>query len=125
MRSPHVTDVSQCSAFIVGIPFDTGAIYRIGARYAPEAIRSISDMIRAYHPHHGFDIFDRVTVADAGDFAVVPGYAESSFNRVTSQLAQLLEQSGSRIPIVVYPTNGCTRRRGTTRRIFRTSRRKI
>ena len=46
MRLPHVADVSECDAFIVGIPFDTGATYRVGARFAPEAIRSISAMLR-------------------------------------------------------------------------------
>src|SRR5262245_34486427 len=85
MRLPHVTDVSPRDAFIVGIPFDTGAAYRVGSRFAPEAIRSISAMIRAYHPFHRFDIFDKISVADAGDLAVVPGYAESSLNRITEQ----------------------------------------
>lgn len=101
MRLPHVTDVSQCDAFIVGVPFDTGASYRVGARFAPEAIRSISVMVRAYHPHHGFDIFDRVSAADAGDIVVVPGFVESSFNRVTSKLIGMLEESGGGIPIVL------------------------
>ena len=101
MRLPHVTDVSQCDAFIVGVPFDTGASYRVGARFAPEAIRSISVMIRAYHPVHGFDIFDPVSVADAGDLVVVPGYAESSFDRVTRQLVQMLEQSNGAVPVVL------------------------
>ena len=101
MRLPQVTDVSQCDAFVVGIPFDTGATYRVGARFAPEAIRSISVMVRPYHPHHGFDIFERVSVADAGDIAVVPGFVESSFNRVTAALVQMLEQSGGGVPIVL------------------------
>jgi agmatinase len=101
MRLPQVTDVSQCDAFVVGIPFDTGASYRVGARFAPEAIRSISVMVRPYHPHHGFDIFERVSVADAGDIAVVPGFVESSFNRVTAALEQMLEQSGGGVPIVL------------------------
>jgi agmatinase len=101
MRLPHVTDVSQCDAFIVGIPFDTGATYRVGARFAPEAIRSISAMIRAYHPFHGFDIFDRINVADAGDLVVVPGYAESSLTRVTGQLVAMLEQSQGGVPVVL------------------------
>src|SRR6266516_1255064 len=70
MRLPHVPDVSDCDAFVVGIPFDTGASYRVGARCAPEAIRSISVMSRDYHPHHGFDIFERISVADAGDHIV-------------------------------------------------------
>src|SRR5215212_2674052 len=101
MRLPHVTDVSTCDAFIVGAPFDTGASYRVGARFAPEAIRSISVMIRAYHPQHGFDIFERISVADAGDISVVPGYVESSFARVTRQLIDMLEQSNGGIPVVL------------------------
>src|SRR6266571_3463988 len=101
MRLPHVTDVSQCDAFVVGIPFDTGASYRVGARFAPEVIRSISVMIRAYHPQHGFDIFERISVADAGDLIVKPGYAEPSFEVVRSQLLGMLEQSRGGVPIVL------------------------
>src|SRR4051812_19518515 len=93
MRLPYITDVSQCDAFVVGIPFDTGASYRVGSRFAPEAIRSISAMIRAYHPFHGFDIFDKISVADVGDLVVVPGYADSSLTRITNQLVNMLEQS--------------------------------
>jgi agmatinase len=86
---------------VVGIPFDTGATYRVGARMAPEAIRSISVLLRPYHPHHGFDIFDRLSIADAGDLVVVPGFAESSLNRVTDQLVGMLEQSNGGVPIVL------------------------
>lgn len=101
MRLPHVTDVSQCDAFIVGIPFDTGATFRVGARFAPEAIRSISVMLRAYHPHHRFDICDRLSVADAGDLTVLPGFAEASLDRVRDQLVRLLEQSNGGVPVVL------------------------
>src|SRR3954464_2816737 len=93
MRLPQVTDVSQCDAFIVGIPFDTGATFRVGARFAPEHIRSISVMVRPYHPHHRFDIFDTVSVADAGDLVVLPGFTEKSIERITDQLVTMLEQS--------------------------------
>jgi agmatinase len=93
--------VEHCDAFIVGVPFDTGATFRVGSRFAPEAIRSISVMIRAYHPFHGFDIFDRINVADAGDLIVKPGFAEPSFEVVTRQLVEMLEQSGGGIPIVL------------------------
>jgi agmatinase len=101
MRLPHVADVSRCDAFVVGIPFDTGATYRVGARFAPEAIRSISVMLRPYHPHHGFDICERISVADAGDLVVLPGFTEPSYERVMSQLVHLLEQSGGGVPIVL------------------------
>src|SRR5437773_10125823 len=86
MRLPHVPDVSDCDAFVVGIPFDTCASYRVGARFAPEAIRSISVMIRAYHPHHGFDIFDRISVAYADELLFKPDYAIPSYDVVRCQL---------------------------------------
>jgi agmatinase len=101
MRLPHVTNVEDCDAFVVGIPFDTGATFRVGARMAPEAIRSVSVLLRPYHPHHGFDLFDRISAADAGDLVVVPGFAEASLDRVTSQLVAMLEQSGGGVPIVL------------------------
>jgi agmatinase len=101
MRLPHVTDVSRCDAFVVGIPFDTGATFRVGARFAPEAIRSISVMLRPYHPHHRFDICERIALADAGDLTVLPGFTEESLERVTAQLTALLEQSNGGVPIVL------------------------
>jgi agmatinase len=101
MRLPHVTDVSRCDAFVVGVPFDTGATFRVGARFAPEAIRSISVMLRPYHPHHGFDICERISVADAGDLTVLPGFTEESLERVTAQLVAMLEQSNGGVPIVL------------------------
>jgi agmatinase len=101
MRLPHVTDVSQCDAFIVGVPFDTGATYRVGARFAPEAIRSISAMLRPYHPHHRIDICDRISVADAGDLTVLPGFTEESIERITGQLVTMLEQSNGGVPVVL------------------------
>src|SRR6185437_10206175 len=79
MRLPHVPTAEGCDAFIVGIPFDTGATYRVGARFGPEAIRSISVMLRPYHPTHRIDICERIDVADAGDLNVKPGFAEPSF----------------------------------------------
>src|ERR1051325_1886055 len=99
MRLPHVTSVEGCDAFIVGVPFDTGATFRVGARFAPEAIRSISVMVRAYHPFHRFDIFEKISVADAGDLVVVPGFTEASLTRVTNQLVTMLEQSNGGVPI--------------------------
>jgi agmatinase len=101
MRLPHVTDVSRCDAFVVGVPFDTGATFRVGARFAPEAIRSISVLLRPYHPHHGIDLFERISVADVGDLTVLPGFTEQSLDRVSRALVRLLEQSNGGVPIVL------------------------
>lgn len=101
MRLPHVESAEHCDVFVVGVPFDTGATFRVGARFAPEAIRSISVILRPYHPEHGIDIFERLSVADLGDVAVKPGFTESSYELVTAQLVRLLEQSGGGLPLVL------------------------
>jgi agmatinase len=101
MRLPHVPNADGCDAFIVGAPFDTGATYRVGARFGPEAIRSISVMLRPYHPAHRIDICERISVADAGDLNVKPGFAEASFELVSEQLVQLLRTSGGGAPVVL------------------------
>ncbi len=42
MRLPHVTTTEEVDFAVVGVPFDTGASFRVGARFGPEAIRSNS-----------------------------------------------------------------------------------
>jgi len=101
MRLPHVPTAEGCDAFIVGIPFDTGATYRVGARFGPEAIRSLSAMLRTYHAEHHIDIFQHLSVADAGDLPVKPGFVEASFDQATEGLGRLLRQSGGGVPIVL------------------------
>ena len=38
-RLPRLDEVARCDLAIVGIPFDSGATYRPGARLGPAAIR--------------------------------------------------------------------------------------
>ncbi len=38
MRLPHVRDLAGADFAIIGIPFDTGGTYRVGARFGPEGI---------------------------------------------------------------------------------------
>ena len=35
MRLPYVTDLTDVDFAIVGVPFDTGATFRVGARFGP------------------------------------------------------------------------------------------
>jgi agmatinase len=97
-RLPHVTGrLEGVDAAIVGIPFDTGGTYRVGARFGPEHIRSASALMRPYHSGSGVAIFDRLSVVDYGDLPVVPGYIEESHRRIEAGLVDVL-QSGV-IPI--------------------------
>jgi len=91
MRLPHITDPAAAEAAIVGIPFDTATSYRTGARFGPEAIRSVSVLLRPYHGSFGVDVLDAVSVADFGDLPVAPGSAEGTFQRVEDGLAPLVD----------------------------------
>ncbi len=93
MRLPHVVDLEGVDAAIVGIPFDTATSFRSGARFGPEAIRSISSLLRPYHPVHGVDISARLSVVDYGDLPVVPGNVEATYARLEEGLAPLVEAS--------------------------------
>jgi len=42
MRLPHKQTVDDIDFAVIGLPFDTGATVKVGARFGPEAIRSSS-----------------------------------------------------------------------------------
>jgi agmatinase len=99
MRLPNVQDLENADAAIVGAPFDTGGTFRIGARFGPENIRSVSHLLRRYNPGLGVVIFDHLSVIDYGDVPVVPGYIEESYERIKEGL-EPIHRAGV-IPIVL------------------------
>jgi len=99
MRLPNVRDLENADAAIVGAPFDTGGTFRIGARFGPESIRSISHLLRRYNPGLGVGIFDHLSVIDYGDVPVVPGYIEESYERIAEGL-EPVHRAGV-VPIVL------------------------
>jgi agmatinase len=84
---------------VVGAPFDTGASFRAGARFGPEAIRSASHLLRPYNPSQDVSIFEHLSVADYGDVPVVPGYVEESYERIQEGL-EPVHRAGV-VPIVL------------------------
>ncbi|MEE2778384.1 MAG: agmatinase [Acidobacteriota bacterium] len=83
MRLPHVTRLDDVDFAIVGVPFDTGATFRVGARFGPEAIRSSSVTLRPYNAALEIAIFEVSSGVDFGDLPVVPGYLPESHSRIT------------------------------------------
>ena len=53
MRLPLATSLAGLDAAIIGLPSDSGGPYRTGARFAPNAIRGISAMLRPINPYRG------------------------------------------------------------------------
>src|SRR5438034_2922163 len=91
MRLPQVTDMAGVDAAILGIPFDTGVSYRVGGRFGPAAIREASRLLRPYHVEHEIEIFDHLSVVDAGDLSIIPGNIQVSYQVMVDGLRPILE----------------------------------
>jgi agmatinase len=91
MRLPFVQATADVDFAVVGLPFDTGATWRVGTRFGPEAIRSASSILRPYHIGLDVNIFDHLSGVDYGDAPVVPGFIEHSYEKIEAFLAPLYE----------------------------------
>ncbi|MSO58158.1 MAG: agmatinase [Thermoleophilia bacterium] len=87
-RCPYVPDaLDGVDVAVMGVPFDTGTSMRAGARFGPEAIRSVSIMLRPYNPAQGARVFGALSVVDRGDVEVTPQNGE----KTAAQIAAALE----------------------------------
>lgn len=89
MRLPNVRDLENSDATIIGVPFDTGSSFRVGARFGPEGIRSASHLLRPYSPSQDISIFEHLSVTDYGDVPVVPGFIEESYEKIEEALKEV------------------------------------
>ena len=81
-RLPNVTELTDVDLAVVGLPFDTGVTYRVGARFGPEAVRSASVMLRAYNPELKVKPFEVRSCVDYGDATVYPGFIHESYESI-------------------------------------------
>jgi len=99
MRLPYSEDVSGADFAVIGVPFDTGSTYRIGARFGPQAIRNISAILRSHHIKLDLSVFDYCSGVDYGDLPVNPGYIEDSYEEIEKNLLPIIEHGA--IPILM------------------------
>jgi len=93
MRLPQASGEDALDAAIIGLPSDSGAPYRTGARFGPNAVRAMSVMLRPVNPYRGnINVFERLRVADAGDASVVPGYMQATMERIETSVASLVDR---------------------------------
>jgi agmatinase len=90
MRLPHTTELHGVDFTIMGVPFDTGSTFRVGARFGPAAIRRMSALLRTYNPVLSIEPFRHLAGTDYGDLPVVPGYIEESYRRIQEALAPVI-----------------------------------
>jgi len=91
MRLPHVRDLEGVDVAVVGIPTDGAVVYRSGARFGPEGIRSASVMLRNFNPLLGVDVVERLSLVDYGDVPTVPGSTADSLERSERALAEVVD----------------------------------
>ena len=89
MRLPHVRDLAGVDVAIVGIPTDGAVVYRTGARFGPEGIRSASVMLRNYNPLLGVDVVEKLSLVDYGDVPTVPGSTVESLARAATAVEEV------------------------------------
>ena len=92
MRLPHVKTVDDIDFAVIGVPFDTGASLKVGARFGPESIRSSSIILKPYNMFLEVNIFEHSSGVDYGDLPVVPGYIEDSNKVIAESLTPLVEK---------------------------------
>lgn len=100
MRMQNIRTFKDVDFAVVGIPFDTCATYRAGARFGPSSIREMSALAaKPYHPELKVDIFEECSGVDFGDLGSVPGYIEESFEVITKEMQEIF--ANGIIPIVM------------------------
>ena len=75
---------------LVGVPFDGGASYRPGSRFAPARVREVSSLGRGYHWSRALNWVDRLKAADVGDVATVPVSGPETYARIEAWFDALL-----------------------------------
>jgi agmatinase len=99
-RLPHVSlPQKHVDAAVIGVPFDTATSFRAGARFGPEAIRSVSALLRPYHPSLGVDVFGTLSLVDGGDIGITPGNALRTTQQIDAALRPVL--SAGIVPLVL------------------------
>lgn len=100
MRMQNVRTFKDIDFAVVGIPFDTCATFRGGARFGPASVREMSALAaKPYNPELEVDIFEQCSGVDFGDVDSVPGYVEESFEVIAKEMKEIF--SNGIIPIAI------------------------
>src|SRR6516164_1296778 len=90
MRLPHIPRAHELDVALIGIPYDGGTTYRPGPRFGPRHVREQSAIIRSWNPVLNLNPFEKHRVADYGDLSTNPLSIDDTFERITSQLDEVL-----------------------------------
>lgn len=91
-RLPTLDEVGKAEVAILGVPFDSGVVYRPGARFGPTAIRAGSRMLRPFNAWTEAEPFAQ-QVADAGDVACTPFGIEQAIGQIQAAASATAEKA--------------------------------
>jgi agmatinase len=91
MLLPHLRTLEDVDFIVAGIPYDTSCSTRVGARFGPAAIRDASMLLRPYNPDMDINIFEHLSGVDYGDFDVVPGHIEHTYEKLHPELVEVFK----------------------------------
>lgn len=91
MRLPYTQTLEGVDFAVIGIPFDTGCSFATGSRFGPQSIREASSILKPYNPVIDVNVFEHCSGIDYGDFTIVPGYIEDSFERIEKEMDILVD----------------------------------
>jgi guanidinopropionase len=90
-RLPIAPVEEKFDVALFGIPFDGGASYRTGQRFAPSHIREASSLGRGYHWERDIHYSQKIKVADIGDCPTVPIDLNQTYERIEKFVTALLK----------------------------------
>ena len=85
----------EADTVFIGIPFDGTATFRPGSRFAPDAVRNVSDGLETYSPYQNKDL-TAYKIHDYGDLVIPFGNTERVLQIIEDKAGELLE-SGKKI----------------------------
>ncbi len=93
-QQPFVPDLEDLDRWkpdvaIVGAPFDIGTTNRPGARFGPRSIRTSAYESGTYHIDLDLEIFDHLTVVDAGDAHCPHGNTDQSLANIRHRVHEV------------------------------------
>src|SRR5919109_1172930 len=94
-RLPRKDQVKRSDVVILGVPFDSGATFRTGARFGPIGVRAGSRLLRGYHPILDVQPFADQQVVDAGDVGCNPFDIDEALGQIEAAAGEVL--AGSRL----------------------------
>ncbi len=96
MRLPATRALDGVDVAIVGVPFDSSATFRSGARFGPRRIREASTMIWGYNRVLDVAPARVLSIVDYGDISVVPVDIRTTMAHITQEVAHILS-AGTRV----------------------------